>query len=77
MLVNVPMIDQRNEPTMDGAPDENASANCVPGSLAAILEALTGRTYDAARRCGGPLAAAVTPRDRVRVLTPAVCPPDP
>jgi hypothetical protein len=46
MLVAVPLRDQLDEKTTDGAPDENARANCVPASLAAALSALTGRDYE-------------------------------
>lgn len=45
-LNNFPMINQLREPTMDGAPDENAQNNCVAASLSAALEYLTGRAYD-------------------------------
>lgn len=41
-----PMVNQLHEPTMDGAPDENAQNNCVPAVLAACLEYWTERTYD-------------------------------
>ena len=40
MLVNVPLVDQLNEPTEDGQPDENKAANCVPASLTGAVRAL-------------------------------------
>ena len=47
MLVNAPLVDQLNEPTIDGGPDEAAAANCVPASLSSALMALwPGRRYD-------------------------------
>lgn len=39
-------INQLHEPTVDGGPDEAAQENCVPASLAWILEDLVGGTFD-------------------------------
>lgn len=46
MLVPCPLVDQLNESTADGGPDEAMYANCVPASLSSALQALTGKTYD-------------------------------
>ena len=47
MLFNAPLVDQLNEPTMDGGPDEAAQSNCVPASLAcALMGFYPGRAYD-------------------------------
>lgn len=40
------LLDQLNEPTMDGMPDENANDNCVAASIAEALHILTGQTFD-------------------------------
>ena len=40
------LLDQLNEPTMDGMADENAPDNCVAASIAEALHILTGKTYD-------------------------------
>lgn len=40
MLVNAPLVDQLAESTLDGQPDENARANCVPASLTSGVRAL-------------------------------------
>lgn len=40
MLVNAPLVDQLAEPTLDGQPDENARANCVPACLTSGVRAL-------------------------------------
>src|SRR6185312_4483443 len=40
------LLDQLNEATMDGLPDENANDNCVAASIAEALHILTGRTFD-------------------------------
>lgn len=46
MGYNPAPINQLHEPTVDGGPDEAAQQNCVPASLAWILEDLTGGTFD-------------------------------
>lgn len=46
MGTNPPPINQNHEPTADGHPDENAQDNCVPASLAWVLEDLVGGTFD-------------------------------
>lgn len=40
------LLDQLNEATLDGLPDENANDNCVAASLAEALHILTGGTFD-------------------------------
>lgn len=45
-LKNFPAIDQTHESTSDGNVDENANDNCVPASIAAILEYFTGSTFN-------------------------------
>ncbi|MBS2031909.1 MAG: C39 family peptidase [Deltaproteobacteria bacterium] len=42
-----PRIDQLSERTADGHKSENAGMNCIPASLAAGLEYLTGKPYTA------------------------------
>src|SRR5258708_7760890 len=44
-LPNFPQINQLHEPTSDGMPDENASWNCVPASIADALIYLTGKPF--------------------------------
>ena len=39
-------VSQLHEATADGYPDENARDNCVPASLAWVLEDLAGGTFD-------------------------------
>lgn len=47
MLFNCPLVDQLNEPTMDGGPDESAQSNCVPAALASLLMGyFPDATYD-------------------------------
>lgn len=43
MKINVPVKDQRSEKTTDGRPPEDGNMDCVPTSLAAMCQALTGR----------------------------------
>lgn len=45
-LANFPQLDQLHDQTTDGYPAENADMDCVPTSIAAALEWLTGRTFD-------------------------------
>ena len=42
-LANFPMKDQRSEKTLDGNPPENGNYDCVPTSLAAAIQYLTGK----------------------------------
>lgn len=42
-LKNFPLKDQRTEKTSDGRPPENGNFDCVPTSLAAAIQYLTGR----------------------------------
>lgn len=47
MLVTAPLVDQLAEPTLDGASDENARANCVPASLTSgVLALIPGARID-------------------------------
>jgi hypothetical protein len=50
MLANVVLVDQLNEPTSDGLPDENATANCVDASLTGGIK---GQYPDAVITMGG------------------------
>lgn len=43
MKIAVPLKDQRTEKTSDGRPPEDGNMDCVPTSLAAMVEVLTGR----------------------------------
>ncbi|HEX6798678.1 MAG TPA: hypothetical protein VF116_13300 [Ktedonobacterales bacterium] len=43
MKIAVPLKDQRVEQTTDGRPPEDGNMDCVPTSLAAMCQALTGR----------------------------------
>lgn len=45
-IIPVPLVDQLNEPTMDGQSDENKSWNCVAASISSGLEFLTGKKFD-------------------------------
>lgn len=42
-LANFPMKNQRDEKTLDGKPPENGNYDCVPTSLAAAIQYLTGK----------------------------------
>lgn len=47
MLFPAPLVDQLNEPTMDGGPDEAAQSNCVPACLSsALMGFYPGKPYD-------------------------------
>ena len=46
MIPGVPLLDQRNEATSDGQPDENARDNCVFTSNAALATALLGKPFN-------------------------------
>lgn len=47
MLFNAPLVDQLNEPTLDGGPDEAAQSNCVPACLSsALMGFYPGQAYD-------------------------------
>jgi hypothetical protein len=47
MLINAPLVDQLNEPTSDGGPDESARSNCVPACLSSCLMAFhPGQQYN-------------------------------
>ncbi|WIG59484.1 MAG: hypothetical protein OJF49_002231 [Ktedonobacterales bacterium] len=43
--MNVPLKDQRTEPTSDGHPPEDANMDCVPTALAAMCQGLLGGFY--------------------------------
>lgn len=45
-LPRFPLVNQLQSPTLDHAPDENARENCVPSSICAALDYLTGKTYE-------------------------------
>ncbi|MDQ2905244.1 MAG: hypothetical protein M3Y81_17060 [Chloroflexota bacterium] len=45
-LRNFPFKNQLNSPTLDGHPDENRGLNCVPSSIAAGLQYLTGKPFE-------------------------------
>ena len=47
MLVNVPIVNQRTQVGSDGAAPEDGNMDCVPASLSAMCQALTGAPQDA------------------------------